>query len=337
VASGVCLAVREGRRPSPKIRGVFCEPQLVPANPNHWPRFAVKQLSVARCQYNLHMTDQAQVVFGVSDEAGKFEQRHPLWRKRFENLVGAINVAFTRGQTMSDPADKLVYFYGRMCAEDFMEVLLVCGNGYGEAGLKLLRSLYEHTVTLHYLHEHTDEIDAFMDFHHVQQYKLMRNILDTVGKDALQPDTVAKVEERYAKVKNDFLVTDCEKCGTKRPNHAWSKLDFVSMAKKAGSIGRLIVPGYFVPLRHAHPTFGGLSDRLEIVEDRMQLRHESKPEVADQALMTAHNCLLKVLDLQNERFKIDGLKEQLQTCFQDFVDIWFPNSEQAMHAEGSSE
>jgi Family of unknown function (DUF5677) len=167
----------------------------------------------------LNVTVQAQLFFGNLDAAAEFEKRHPLWPDRFMNLVRAIDMAFTRVQTMSEPAEKLIYFYGRMCAEDFMEVLLVCGNGYGEAGLKLLRCLYEHTVTLRYLHEHPNEADLFMDFHHVQQHKLMRNILDGFGKDALQPEA------------------------------------------------------------------------------------------------------------QNERFKVDGLEEQLQTCLRDSVEIWMPNSD----------
>lgn len=131
-------------------------------------------------------------------------------------------------------------------------------------------------------------------------------------------------------------MTVCEACGTERLNNSWNKLDFVSMAKKAGAIGKLIVPGYFIPLRHAHTTFGGLSDRLELIEGRIQFRHDSEPQVSDQALMTAHNCILNVLEVQNERFKIDGLQEQLQTCLQDFVDIWLPNSENPNTCKGLS-
>ena len=149
-----------------------------------------------------------------------------------------------------------------------------------------------------------------MDFHHVQQYKLMRNILDTPVR--MPCNQIASLRRKIdtTAVERDFLITDCEKCGTKRPNPTWSKLDFVSMAKRAGSISKLIVPGYFVPLRHAHSTFGGLSDRLEIVDNRVQFRRESSPEVADKALMTAHHCILHVLEVQNKRFTVDGLQEQ---------------------------
>ena len=264
--------------------------------------------------------------FGYPEEGAKFQQRHPLWPERSMNLFRAIDTAFARTQAMSEPIDKLVYMYGRMCAEDFMEILLVCGNGYGAAGMKLLRTTYEHAVTLRYLHEHPDEVGAFTDYHHVQQYKLMRSIMDTFDNQVLQPEIVADVEQRYAQVKEDFLVTDCKKCGTKRLNHTWNKLDFVAMAKRAGAIGTLIVPGYFVPLRRAHTTFGGLKDRMQIVNDRVEFQHQSQPKVADDALMTAHNCILDVLEIQAERFEVEGLREQLQICLRDFIDIWLPNA-----------
>jgi hypothetical protein len=272
------------------------------------------------------MSDKQNFVlsFGDREEADRFQQRHPLWVERFDNLTSAINLAFTRVQMMSEPEDKFVYLFGRMCAEDFMEILLVCGNGYGVAGMKLLRSMYEHAVTLRYLHDHPDEIEAFLNYHHIQRYKLMKPILEIFGKEVLPQDTVGDVEREYSKVKDDFMITDCAKCGTKRLNHTWTKMDFVSMAKKTGAIGTLIVPGYFLPLRHAHSTFGGLSERLEIVDDRMGFRPEAQPSLADQALMTAHNCVLNVLDVQNERFEIDGLGGQLQTCFRDYLEVWAP-------------
>jgi hypothetical protein len=100
----------------------------------------------------------------------------------------------------------------------------------------------------------------------------------------------------------------------------------VAMAKKTGALGTLIVPGYYLPLRHAHATFGGLSERLEIVDGRMGVSPDAQPEVADESLMTAHNCMLVALDVQKDYFKIQGLEEALQVCYTDFVRLWFPES-----------
>ena len=265
-------------------------------------------------------------VYGFAEEATNFDLRHPLWHQKMPRLAHAIDLAFTRTQTMHTPEEKFVYFYGTLIAEDFMEIFLVAVNGYGVAGMKLLRSMYEHTVTLRYLRDHTDEVGAFVDYNHVQQYKLMRPIVETFGTGVLPPETVADVERKYEEVKNQFMVTDCKKCGTKKVNHTWNKLDFVAMAKKTGAIGTLIVPGYFLPLRHAHSTFRAITDRLEKKDGHLVFQRESQPKLADDALMTAHNCILVNLEIQNERFKIEGLETAIQNCVRDWAEIWAPDS-----------
>lgn len=273
------------------------------------------------------------LIFGYPDESEAFRKRHPLFLERFGHLGRAIDLAFTRVATMSGPEDKFVYFYGRLCAEDFMEILLVCGNGYGAAGMKLLRSLYEHAVTLRYLHEHPDEIEKFMDYHHIAQHKLMRAILDTMGEGAMPPSMVEDIKSRYAAVKNDFMVTACE-CGRKRLNHTWSKLDFVSMAKQTGDIGSHIVPGYFLPLRHSHSTVPAMTERLEIVGERMAFKADPQPDLSDSALMEAHLCILDVLRVQSEHFRIEGLQGQISICYQDYVDVWIANCKAPAPAGG---
>jgi hypothetical protein len=223
--------------------------------------------------------------------------------------------------------DKFVYFFGRIVLEDFMEITLVCYHGYGVAASKLVRSMYEYAITLRYLREHPDEAETFLAYHLVQQEKLIARLIETFGEDILEAEFVADARRRAADVKEDFMVPVCEHPGAKlRLNHTWNKLDFVAMAKKAGDLGKLIVPGYYMPLRHAHPTFGGLTERLEIVDDHMSLKAEAQPEIADRSLMTAHNCILDALNVQSEHFKIKELEDVMQVCYRDFLRVWSPDS-----------
>lgn len=141
-------------------------------------------------------------VYGFADAASAFDQRHPQWTAVLSRLGEVINLAFTRTQVMKAPIDKFVYFYGNLVAEDFMELFLMAVNGYGFGAMKLLRSMYEHTVTLKYLHNHPDELQAFFDFDRVQQYKLMKPIVETFGNDALPQETVAATEQEYAGVRD---------------------------------------------------------------------------------------------------------------------------------------
>ena len=265
--------------------------------------------------------------YGFPDECRNFDERHPLSNEMMGNLVRALNLAFTRVEVMKGSADKFVYFFGRIILEDFMEVALVCYHGYGVAASKLVRSMYEFTVTLRYLHEHPDEADTFLAYHLVQQDQLTSRLIETFGESILPAELIAEIKRKAAEVKEDFMIPVCDHPGSKmRLNHTWNKLDFVAMAKKAGEIGRLIVPGYYFPLRHAHPTFGGLTDRLEIVNEQMSLKGDAQPEIADRSLMTAQNCILDALKVQSEHFKIEGLEDAIQVCYRDFVRVWSPDS-----------
>jgi hypothetical protein len=267
------------------------------------------------------------VFYGFPDECRKFEERHPLWNEMMGNLVRALDLSFKRVQVMQNLADKFVYFFGRVILEDFMEIALVSHHGYGVAASKLVRSMYEFTVTLHYLHEQPEEAETFLHYHLIQQNKLTSRLLETFGESILPAELVREIREKAAEVKEDFMIPICDHPGTKmRLNHTWNKLDFVAMAKKAGEIGKLVVPGYYFPLRHAHPTFGGLTERLEIVEGTMSLKGDAQPEIVDRSLMTAHNCILDALQVQSEHFKIDGLAGAVQVCYRDFVRVWAPDS-----------
>jgi Family of unknown function (DUF5677) len=266
-------------------------------------------------------------IYGFPDECRKFDDRHPLWQEIMTNLERALNIAFTRVQVMDGSANKLVYFFGRVCLEDFMEILLVSYHGYGVAASKLVRSMYEHTVTLRYLHEHPAEVETFIDYYLVQNDKLISRLVETFGDNILPAEVIAEARRKAAEVKQDFMVPVCDHPGAKmRLNHTWSKFDFVAMAKKTGDLGKLIIPGYYMPLRHAHATFAGLTERLEVVNDQMSLKPNAQPEMADRSLITAHNCILNALEVQKEHFRIEGLEEAMQVCLRDFVRVWSPDS-----------
>ncbi len=272
-----------------------------------------------------------QLICGIPDEWKDFQKRHVLFFERFPHLRDALNTAFIRTGTSSEPIDRFVFLYGRLCCEDFFEVLLCCGNGYGAAALKLLRSLYERAVTLEYLHQHPNELNDFLDFHHVQQHKLLTSIEETFEEGTIREAHSDEAKKKYKEVKDRFMVTACKKCGTKRLNHTWSKLDLIAMAKTS-SLADLIVPAYYLPIRDAHATFGSLLSRLEETERGTSFIPTAQRGFADAALVTAHNIILKLLKVQEERFKVPGLPEKLKKCEDDFLEMYRTRSSEDARA-----
>jgi hypothetical protein len=146
-------------------------------------------------------------------------------------------------------------------------------------------------------------------------------IAEIFGSGTIPEKALADIKTEFEKVKKQFMVTDCKKCGTEKPNHTWSKLNFVAMAKKTEHSDKLIVQAYYLPMRHGHATLVPFCHGWKGV--RLVECHSFRPhrDKADQALMTAQNILLNVLGVQDQRFKVPGLREQIQQCMQDFIEI----------------
>lgn len=269
------------------------------------------------------------LLFGAPRQWEDFRCRHPDFISRSENLVNTVKLAFQPREVV-ELVDKILFHIARLCAEEFSEILLLCGNGYGIGAEKLLRGLYERAVTATYLHEHPEEAENYLHFYSISNYKLMIAVEETLAKDAFPIDQRQQIVKEYDEVKSKFMVTACSRCGTQRLNHTWSKLDIVSMAKKSEALAQLLVPAYYAGLRETHSTMGAIFSRLSADEaaadEGLIFAGSPQPERADQALLTAHKILLIVLELHKNHFHIDSLNAHLQSCFADFFVIWGDNS-----------
>lgn len=265
---------------------------------------------------------------GVTEEQEHFIKRHRSFFDRFPNFQQALDAVFVRQFSNSNPTDRVVFNLGRLCAEDFMEILVLAGNGYGIGALKILRGMYERAVTAWYLHSKPEETDNYLDFYWVSQRRLARAVTDTFGEGVLPKDKLEEVEEMYQSVRDRFQVTVCEKCKKKQVNYTWSKLDFVSMAREVGSLGQFVVPAYYIPTQQAHSTVRAILSRLEEGKEENSIifgGHAQRDE-ADDCLRLGYLILLSVLDLQIEHFKLEPLREKFQQCLTDFNEIWLQDS-----------
>jgi hypothetical protein len=267
--------------------------------------------------------EQRDVIFGFQEQWQAFQTRNGQFLSVYPNLEHAMNVAFIRDASFSKPEERVVFALGRICVEDFLEVLLLAGNGYGIGAQKILRGLYERAVTMMFLSENPGDVTAFLNFHLVAQRKLLTVMQQTFGPEVVSKNDADRTESEYRAVKDDYMVTDCKKCDTKKLNHTWhKKLDLVSMAHKT-PLGRLIVAGYYLPMGETHSTVRSLLSRIEGTQSGgLGFKAEAQPKEADMALVTAHNIMMGVLKTQKDYFKLDSLEQPLQTCIQDFLRVW---------------
>jgi hypothetical protein len=274
----------------------------------------------------------AKIGFGLPDEGEAFQKRRPEFIQNLQPLYDTMNKIFIRemeSSGTSGPADKVVFYLGRLAVEDFNEILLLCGNGFGFGGMKILRGLYEGAVTLIYISENPDKAEDFLDYMHVHKGKFLNHAKGVFALEELKlsAEEEAEILENYERVKDKYHVTNCKKCGTTKTNNSWSKLDTLSMAKNTG-IKDLYVPCFFHPTLHIHSTAISLCSRLKLrAGGGLTFIDGSQYKIVDFSMNCAHSLLLSVLITVNDYFKM-GLQEEIEKRFEEFKIIWGKNGEQ---------
>jgi hypothetical protein len=165
-----------------------------------------------RARYDLIMLNK--YIFGYPDQWEAFEKRNARFIERFPALDSALKVAFVREFTAMTPAERAIHLLGRLCIEDFMELLCLAANGYGFGALKLLRGLYERVVTTSYLADNPDEADPFLNFRFVSRHKALQAYVMAGSPDQEWINRAEKARLDFEAVKEKFEVDDCKTCGT---------------------------------------------------------------------------------------------------------------------------
>jgi uncharacterized protein DUF5677 len=269
------------------------------------------------------------ILYGYPEEWNNFATTHLQFTRRFVNIEKAIDIAFLKTYQTTTPTERTIYFLGRLGVEEFLEVLLLCGNGYGIGAQKLIRAMYERAVTARYLFKHPEETDNYLGWYHVTNYKIF--VAMQSGKSSksssFKPEQIEKIKADFEAVKRQFMVPaceeDCEKCkSARRLNYTWTRTDIVSMARADENLEPLLVPAYYLPMREFHSTLGAVLSRLDAEaakkDQGLIFDGAAQRDRADQAIITAHTLLLNILDLQREVFHLKEMEPVMQTCFEDF-------------------
>jgi hypothetical protein len=253
------------------------------------------------------------VGIGNPAEQKEFLAANPNRMKAIENLYASAERVFLRTLVSDKPADRIGFYLGRICVEEFSEILLLAGNGHGIGALKILRGMYERAVTSAYILANPGEADAFLDYDKVNKRAAYMHAkkLGRYGPN-LSPETIRHIEDEFEAVKPKFWT------GT-RVRGSWTALDTASLAQRAGAgYEQLYLDAFYKPTLEIHTTAASVFGRLELSEKgNMSFASGPTRTQAGHAMIMAHNLLLRVLDSQNTHFKL-GFDEVLKGTVDDF-------------------
>lgn len=258
-----------------------------------------------------------------------FRKEFPCFIERHGNLESLHDKIFARHVPRNNTEDWVIFGLGSVCIDDYQQILLLCGNGFGIGALQLVRGMFERYVTSAYIATHPDQIDDFIDYTFVHKNKLF-NQFRTTYRDSpeivsrfVTDEDMAKIRADYEAVRDRFMKTKCKKCKTKEPMHSWHKLDPTQMALAAHTgLEGLAFYQYFRPTLLSHSTFISVDIRVRETPDGFvyDSKYAQRRYIAE-ALLGAHNLLLNVFTLQNAHFNL-GLQAEIERCNEDYMDCW---------------
>jgi|ERR1035438_6573651 cytochrome c553 len=162
-------------------------------------------------------------------------------------------------------ASTVMWMLGAACLREFDEVWFLCGNGFGTGGNKLLRALYERTVTLAYLAKTPEKLQQFIDYSDIHWHKLLVEA-DTVGTQlSLSPEERRTVEANYARSKDNYEEEVCAKCHKSRLQQSWTKAGIPQLATKVDAeLRSMCASAYLAPTFHIHTTHWGILNQCDL-------------------------------------------------------------------------
>ena len=266
------------------------------------------------------------MTFGLQDEWKFFGENHPDFAAAFGSLTALIEHSLAIVPPGS-AAQNIAYQMRRECVENYMEILVLAGNGYGHAAWRELRSMYEKAVTAHHLLSNPEDVDRFVGWTAVSKYRTLMAMKETEWpvEVSLSPEKEAKVIAEYEAIKPLFESTLCKKCGKKGVGASWHKSGFVEMAKQAGGLTIYLVPAYYEGLLYGHPSYFGVLQKNDKGSDYFNPQFESQPKEAFLALKFAHAITMEICAQHLNSMKLQPVPELVSKAVDDFNRAWNPD------------
>ena len=192
---------------------------------------------------------------------------------------------------------------------DFDDIMLLCSKDRHWGALKLLRCLFERTVTLKYIAQNPTEAQAFLAFDAMDWRPIMSGIEERFGIK-VKPETLERIEAAVKDLREKFRQEPCAACGMRKQTN-WTPRSSQELAKKVG-LEHLHFEAFLLPSKFIHPTYFGT-----------RLVSKEGPAPLPNILKATHALAVETLLTHQRFFKGDPLASSLvREAVLGFFRVW---------------
>lgn len=222
----------------------------------------------------------------------------------------------------------VVFYLGRIAADDFGEVLVLAGNGYGFGAHKIVRGMFERVVTAMYIARNPSEARVFAEQSAIDKHKLWERTVAAfpeMAKGASDED-LRFLRESSEAARKKRRASVCPRCKQSLPDSPWTRKGIDAMAKEVDeSLFRLYGQFYLEGTAQSHANSLGMERRLESLDSGGWTYKETSGDEGRFALNLGHILLLKMLRLQTDFFGL-GLDNEIEKRADAYRSIWKPGA-----------
>jgi len=225
-------------------------------------------------------------------------------------------------------SEPIVFYLGRIAADDFGEILVLAGNGYGFGAHKIVRGMFERVVTAIYIARNPTEARVFAEQSAIDKHKLWERTVAAfpeMAKGASEED-LQFLRESSDAARKKLKASVCPKCKQSLPDSPWTRKGIDAMAKEVDeTLFRLYGQFYLEGTAQSHANSLGMERRLVRSDSGGWTYKETSGDEGRFAVNLGHILLLKMLRLQNEFFGL-GLDTEIEKREDAYRSIWKPDA-----------
>jgi hypothetical protein len=239
----------------------------------------------------------------------KFVEHHPAfpdmmwrWLSLAQNLLK---------QTPLEEGDDLGFLICSLMAAslvDFNDILVLAHANSRSGSPKILRSLYERTVTLKYLAEHSTEVENFIGYQCIDWQQVLVACEEKTGQ-TLHDRVSKRFADAATEARKKYRGETCPTCKQRKQTN-WTPKSVKELSECAG-LYHLHAHSYIFPSKLMHPTYWGT---IEFLQRESPLYN---------VLNCAHELLVHNILIHRRHFAPEAQPTPMMiAAVEDFTRIW---------------
>jgi len=253
------------------------------------------------------MSDDSEYV--TTQDWNMFLESHPAFPSMMWNWVTLLQNLLKRTPLQSgDDLGFLICGFMAASLVDLNDILTLTHANSRSGAPKLLRSLYERTVTMKYLAEHPGEVEKFIGYQSIDWKQVVEVCQGKIGRELDEP-AWARLASAAADARKEYKGEVCPQCRQRKQTN-WTPKSVKELADVV-ELSHLHAHSYIFPSKTMHPTFWGM---IEFMKQGSPIYN---------VLNCAHELLVHNVLTHRRHFARNAQPTPMMlAAIRDFLKIW---------------